>query len=418
MASWGYSVGNVMSRAPAALVPVSPAAEDATMPLSTIGNGYADTRSALAWRADGTYAADKDVSLLDRTSDLAHAPNGCSDLLLELAGTQALSEDPCDVGTYEGRTAYRLYRPEMWDVDVMPGEGVRLDCGLWLPAASAATAVRVRVVDLETGDGWEGGSTDDWELDGVVASHAAASWLDLAVVITPRAELTERTRYRVILEPVAATHGPTTYAYVSDPALIPGIDLAAIVGHNLDVGATVTPVGGGDAIAVTALQPSCYGLGAGPVYSRAWRWTLTQSATYSPRPILSELWLGLYREMLAGGPALPFGPEERSHGLTLVGARGRRQVIPDEARPTSEWSLPFRARSTAHADQIRDEIARLTRHGAEPLLVMPSSKVEGGRVLHGRVGDGVAYQMISPSGADDFVVAFGLDFSESPFPGA
>lgn len=413
--AWGYSIGNVMTRAPKAPVAVSPALADTIMPLSNLGSGYPDQLAALQWRSDGVYAIDIDSDLLAHTSEREDAPNGCADLLLYLAGTPGLSANPCALGTYERAETYKCYRPEFWDVDVMPGEDVRFDVGIRLPAASTATGVRVRVVDLSTGDAWEGGSTDDWALDGVVESHAADSWLDVSATITAATTRTERAKYRVILEPIAAAYGATTFAYFSDPVLLPAVNVCAIVGHNLDIGATCAPAAG-DTISVTALQPACYGTSTSEQFSRLWRLTLTQAADFSPRPILGEVWLGLYRTLLLGSPTVPFGPTERSHNLTLEGARGRRQVVPDEARHTTELTLPFMARSAAHAEQIRDEIARLTRHGAEPMLLFPGVSYDGaGRVLHGRIGEEVAYSIVSPTGVADYACSFGLTFSESPF---
>lgn len=415
MGDWGYSVGNVVSRSATDPDAVSPAVADADMPLSALGSGYPDELGALTWRADGTYAFDVDANVLPHTSEREGAPFGCEDLYLRLAAGRGvgigLSADPCDVGTYEGKVAHRLYRPESWDVDVMPGEPVLLECSLRLPAASAATAVRVRVVDLETGDGWEAGSTDDWEPDGVAAEHAAASWLDVSVQI--ESVRTQSSTYRVILEPVAATHGPTTYAYVSDPALILPVDLVAVFGHTAEVGLVATP-SVGTAISVTAAQPSCWAVGAAPQLARRWRISCSQIGGMSPRLQAGELWLGLYRELLLGGPREP-SITERSWGQILEGARGRRQVNPDRSFPTSEISLPFLARSQAHMEQIRDEMARLTYHGGEPLVLLSGARLDSAsRAYHGRLGEGVEYSAVLPVG-DGSAWAFGLTFSESPF---
>lgn len=418
MANWGYSVGNVVSRAAAAPVAVSPAAQDTKLLLSYLGSGYPDQFGALQWRSDATYAFDVDTNMLPRTSELDGAPNGCEDSLTRLAAGRhvgiGLSANPCDVGTYEGRTAYRLFRPESWDVDVMPGEDVLFEAGLRLAAGSTATGVRVRVVDLHTGDGWEGGSTDDWAPDGVAAEHAADSWLDVSVMVASVS--TQRRTYRVILEPTlppATDYGATTIIYVSDPALIPPVDLVAAISHNADIGLVATPSTGAP-ISVTAAQPSCWGLGTGPQWARSWRISISQIGGMSPRPVIGELWMGLYREILAGGP-VTISLKEQSWGKSLEGARGRRQVIPDLAPETEELQLAFKARSAAHMEQIRDEIARLTRHGAEPLLLLPGARLDSaGRIYHGRIGESVDYSAMVPDGTGA-AWAFGLTFSESPF---
>jgi hypothetical protein len=419
MAAWKYGIGNLLSRAPVSPVAVSPAVEDTLLPLANLGSGYPDQRGAFQWRAEGDYEADLDLNLLAASSERTDAPTGWFDLLNYLAGSPGLPAAPPDWGTYAGRSALRLFRPIAQDVEVMPGEAVKLDTGLQLPGASTATGVRVRVVDLSTGKAWEASSTDDWTDDGVAGEQASDdSWLDVAETIAADTARTERTTYRVILEPVAASYGATTYVYVSAPALFAEVDLAAIVGHNLPAGATVElqPQPSGTAIALTPAQPSMYAVATSPVLAQVWRLSIAMPSALLPPPVLGEVWLGTARTLLAGSPVLPIGLTESAPGqLVLEAARKRKEVIPDEAWPAAELDLEFKTRNDAHYRQIRGEIARLTRFGADPLLLLPGPAFEGtGRVYHGRIADKVTYSLVSPVDGGS-LRSFALPFTESPF---
>ncbi len=416
--AWAFSVGNLISRAPAAPAAVSPAAQDSLLPLANLGSGYPDQQGAFQWDDGGAYGADFDLNLLATSSERADAPTGWFDLPNYLAGTPGLPADPPDWATYDGRTALRFFRPIAQDVEVMPGETVEFDVGLELPAGSAATAVRVRVTDLSTGKGWEGTSADTWEADGVVAETSAGSWVDVAEEIAAATSRTERAIYRVILEPVAATFGPTTYAYASVPALFGAVDLAAIIGHNLEADAAVelAPQPSGTPIALTPGQPSMYAVAAAPVLSQVWRLSIAAASGAAPRPVLGEVWLGSARTLLAGSPVLPIGLTESAPGqLVLEAGRKRKEIVPDTAPPVLELELQFKARNDAHYRQIRDEIARLTRFGAEPFLLLPGATFEGaGRAYHGRIEDKVTYSLVSPVDGGS-VRSFALPFTESPF---
>lgn len=425
MASWRFSVGNIVSRAFDPPAAVAPAAEDTLLPLVNLGDGYPDQQGGLQWLATGAYGVDFDTNMLADDSDRADAPTGWLDYLYLLAGTPGLPADAPDWGAYGARTALRLFRPVAQEISVMPGETVRLDIGIYLPVASAATAVQVRVVDLATGKGWEGGTEDAWLEGGVVDEQAATNaWLDLSVEITADPDRTERSIYQIIVEPVAAAYGPTTYVYASayggsgSPALVPELDLCALVGHNLpaDADVTLVPQGGGTTLVLTPAQPSMYVVGAAPQLVRTWRLTIQMPAGNQPRPIIGEVWLGTARTLLVGSPVLPIGLTESSPGqLTLEAARGRLEVLGEDAPHVTGLELQFKARTTAAYQQVRDEIARLTRFGAEPLMLLPGEGFEGaGRLYHGRIGEKVSFQRQTPDG-DETLRTFALPFAESLF---
>lgn len=419
MASWRFSIGSIVSRAANPPVAVSPAAADTDLPLSNLGTGYPDQQGALQWRGDGAYDIDFDLNVLASSSERADAPTGWYDLLNHLAGVPGLPADPPDWGAYGGRTALRIFRPVAQDVEVMPDETVALGIGLYLPAASAATGCRVRVIDLATGAGWEGGSTDDWAADGVVTDQASDdAWLDVSVEITADAARTERSTYRVIIEPIAATYDATTYVYASAPALFAEVDLVAIVGHSLPADATVElqPQPSGTAIALTPAQPSMYAVATTPVLAQTWRLSIDMPSASSPRPVLGEVWIGKVRTMLVGSPVPDFGGEESAPGqIAVEGPRKRREIVPDDARPVVSLELTFRARDDGSFRQIRDEVMRLTRYGADPLLLLPGEQFEGaGRVYHGRVQDRLAWSIITPL-ATGSARSFAMPFLESPF---
>jgi hypothetical protein len=428
MASWKFSVGNLVSRAARYAVPVSPALEDADgLELSRLGNGYPDSEGALQWRSDGAYEIDFDLNELAEESDAADAPTGWRDLLLVLAGTPGLPANPATWGSFGGRTALRFFGPTFQDVWVMPGESRKITGSIYRPSTSAGSAgTEVRVVDLTTGRQWDagGGSFDD---DGKTAEQTTVdTWLDFAVTITADTAHTERRLYRVIVRPQAASYGATTFGYISksggsgSPAMFAEADAFAILGHHLPRGTTLTfvPQGGGTTITLPLVQPSCYVIAPGGTQLvQIWRLTIaTPSALRlsSPRPILGEVWIGKARTLLGGSPVLPISVTEGDPNQVRVeGQRRRIEVLGEDAPLPAELMLQFTFTTTSY-EQARDEVARLVRFGAEPLLLLPSDLFEGaGRLYHGRLGEEVTYQRISPGGSES-VRSFAWPFTESP----
>jgi hypothetical protein len=132
--------------------------------------------------------------------------------------------------------------------------------------------------------------------------------------------------------------------------------------------------------------------------------------------VLGEVWIGKVRTMLVGSPTPELGGEESSPGQIRVdGPRKRVEVIPDDASPVTSLEMVFRARDDASFRQMRDEVMRLTRYGADPLLLLPGERLDGaGRVYHGRVEGRLAWSTITPleTGA---ARSFAMPFLESPF---
>lgn len=425
MASWRFSVGSLVSRAVAAPAAVSPAAADSLLPLANLGTGYPDQEGGLTWRSDGAYAIDFDTNLLAASSSAADAPTGWRDLLNVLGGTPGLPANPPDWGAYGARNpALRLYRPVVQEIEMMPGESVKLELGIYRPSGAAgATGIQVRVVDRSTGKGWNGSA---WADGGILDSESTAdTWKDIAETITADTTRTERTVYLVIIEPVAASYDATSYVYASAngaagaPVLYAAVDACALVGHELpaDTDVALVPQGGGTTLTLTVAQPSCYVVGVAAQLVRTWRLTIQLPAGVQPRPKIGEVWIGSARTMLVGSPVMPIGGEEGAPGqLVVETGRGRREVVPDDARPSGELALQFRATTAAAFRQIRDEIARLTRFGADPLLLLPGEDFDGaGRVYHGRVEDRLAWSIVTRTAGGESLRTFALPFRESPF---
>jgi hypothetical protein len=425
MASWDFGVGSLVSRAAAEPVPVAPATEDAELPLANLGSDYPDEEGSLAWRADGAYAIDFDLNLLALSSARSDAPTGWADLLNLLAGTPGLPANPPDWGTYGARNpALRLFRPVVQLLDVMPGEAVKLSCSIqWPAAAVGATGIRVRVVDSWSGKGWDGAA---WADGGVLESQLVAdAWKDVVDQIDADPARTERSTYSVILEPIAATFDATTYCYASaagaagSPAFFAEVDAVAIIGHNLpaDADVTLVPQPAGTTLTLVPAQPSMYVVGAAAQLVQVWRLVIQMPTGNQPRPILGEVWIGVARTWLVGSPVPTFSGRESTPGQISVEAGKRREVVADEARPVQELSLAFRAPDGVSFRQIRDEIMRLTRFGAEPIVLFPQAEFDGaGRVYHGRVADELSWSIITPTATGD-ARSFGMPFTESPFAG-
>jgi hypothetical protein len=399
---------------------------DTLLPLSNLGSGYPDEQGGLTWRSDGTYAIDFDLNLLADESDAADAPTGWRDLLNMLDGTPGLPANPPDWGNYGTRNpALRLYRPVVQYIDVMPGEMVKLSASIYWPAAAVgATGIRVRVVDSWSGKGWNGSA---WASGGILETQLVAdTWKDITEEITADTTRLERSVYSVIIEPVAAAYGATTYCYASlnaaagSPVLLAELDTVAIIGHNLPADASVTlvPQGGGTTLTLTSAQPSMYVTGAATQLVQTWRLTIQMPAGVQPRPVLGEVWLGKARTLAGHSPTLPFTVTEGDPGQVRVetGA-GRIDVLGSGVPTHAEMMLSFTFDDAAYK-QGRDEVARLTRFGEEPLLLLPTEAFEGtGMVYHGRIGQEVAYSRLSP-GTDEALRSFTWEFTESLLAGS
>jgi hypothetical protein len=426
MASWRFSVGNLVTRAFADPAAVAPALADSILPLADLGSGYPDEQGGLQWRSDGAYAIDFDLNLLASSSDRADAPTGWLDLVNLLSGTPGLSANPPDWGAYGARaTALRLYRPVVQEIDVMPGETVTLSMGIYRPSGAAgATAVQVRVVDTWSGKGWDGSA---WADGGILESQAVVdTWEDFTESITADVSRQERSVYYVIVEPVAASYDATSYVYASAngaagiPVLYASPDLVALIGHNLPADATVTldPQPAGTSLTITPAQPSVYTVGAAAQAVRTWRLSIQMPTGVQPRPVLGEVWIGSTRTLLGGSPVLPITVGEGDEGQARAEAVGGRQDVLGTGVPTRASIMLQFTFDDASYKQARDEVARLTRHGEEPLLLLTSDSFEGaGRVYHGRLGSEVAYSRISP-GEDDALRSFTWEFEESPLAAA
>jgi hypothetical protein len=303
------------------------------------------------------------------------------------------------------------------EITVMPGEAVKVLCGIYRPtAATGATGVRVRVVDTSTGKGWDGAV---WADGGVLDSQAVVdTWKDISEGVAADAARTEKTIYQVIVEPIATTYDATSYVYLSDnggasgyAAVVAEADVAMIIGHNLPADADVD-VG---ALTLIPVQPSFYKVDTSPSFVQVWTLDIQMPAGNQPRPIIGEVWIGLVRTLLAGSPVVPIGLEEASKGqIRVEAARRRVEVVGEDARPVAAIDMSFATRDAASYVQIRDEIARLTRFGADPLVLLPSDAFEGGTIYHGRIADKVSYSRILGAYQDP-ARTFGMPFSESPF---
>lgn len=409
---WQYSIGNLARRAPADPVAVSPAAEDSLLPLTNLANDYPDEQGGFTWRSDGVYDVDFDLNMLAITSERADAPTGWSDLLNLLAGTPGLAAQPPDWGSYGGRTSVlRVFWPSSQDVEVMPGEDFKLKVGLYRPSGAAgATGARVIVTDLWSGKSWNGSA---WTDGGVLASQTSTdAWSDVDEEITADTNRTERSTYRVKVEPIASSYDSTSYVYFSlngtngSPALVAEADLMAIIGHNIPDDATV-------ALGATAMSPAFPSFSATDtsVYTQTWRLSVDMPSGDQVRPVVGEVWIGKVRTFL-NRPELSLRLEEGDlNQIRVEGARGRVEVLSDMGRrPASRMQMKFKINNEASYVQTRDEFTRGTKFGAEPLLFLPDSTFEGsGRLFHGRVENKMSYVRVYNDWRE-----FQLNFGESP----
>lgn len=422
---WRFSIGHLVGRTPVDPVAVAPAVEDSEFPLANLGIGYPGERGGLQWRSDGTYDIDFDLNLLAATSERADAPTGWADLLNHLAGTPGLPANPPDWGTYAARTALRIFRPSFQDVDVMPGERTLISGSIYVPTASSATGIEVRVIDLTTGYQYDAGAVG-WDADGLIEDQTTVdTWEDFSVTMAADTTHTERRRYRVVVSPVAGTFDATSYVYISanagsgSPALVADVDLCAIVGHNLPEAATVElqPQPSGTAIVLVPEQPSMYSVATAAALVQTWRLSIDIPTALRPstaRPLLGEVWIGGVRTLLGKAPVLPISVNEGDPNQIRNETLGGRVEVLGTGVPNRASMLLNFTFDTASYEQARDQVARLTRNGEEPLLLLTSDSFEGaGKLYHGRLGTDVAYSRITP-GDTDALRSFGWAFEESP----
>lgn len=410
--TWQYSIGNLARRAPADPAPVSPAAEDSLLPLVNLANDFPDEQGGFTWRSDGVYDVDFDLNMLAITSSRADAPTGWRDLLLSLAGTPGLAADVPSYGTFGGRTsALRVYWPSFQEIEVMPDEDLKLNIGLYRPTAAAgATGARVVVTDLWSGKSWNGSA---WADGGVLAVQTTVdTWSDVTEEITADSNRTERSTYRVTVEPVAASYDDTSYVYFSlngangAPALVAEADVMAIIGHNIPDDAVV-------ALGATSMTPAFPSFSATDtsVFTQTWRLSIDMPSGNRVRPIIGEVWIGKLRTFL-NRPQLSLRlTEGDANQIRVEGARGRQEVLSDLGRrPAADLSMGFKISTEASYTQARDEFTRGTKFGAEPLLFLPDSTFEGsGRLFHGRIDNRVSYSRIHNAWRE-----YKFNFRESP----
>jgi hypothetical protein len=302
----------------------------------------------------------------------------------------------------------------MQDIEVMPGEDFTLGIGLYFPStASGSTGTRVRVVDLWSGKGWNGSA---WVDGGIVLTQSSTdAWSDVAEEIIADVGRTERSTYRIIVEPIAASFDTTTFGYASgngvdgSPALIGEADVMAVIGHNIPDDAVVAL----GATSMTPAPPSFYAADTS-VYTQTWRLSIDMPSGNQVRPVIGEVWIGKLRTF-AERPQLPTSLLEGDPTqIRVEGARGRVEILSDIGRyPTTILSFRFKIATDVPYIQTRDELTRGTKFGVEPLLFLPDSTFEGsGKLYHGRFGKDVTYTRIHNGWRE-----FGLPFIESPLAG-
>jgi hypothetical protein len=413
MATWQFSIGNLAQRAAHDPEPVSPAVSDTLLPLTNLSTGYPDEEAAFEWRSDGNYAVTVNLNLLANTSDRTDAPTGWRDLQLDYAGTPGLGSNAPDWNTYASRTSIRIYKPMFQDVEVMPGENMSVVAGLYLSNTSAATACQVRVVNTGTGLSWDGANSA-WESDGVVEVQSNTNaWEDFTEsVVWDNTNCTERTVYRVVIEPVANSYGANSFVYVSDsggsgsPGLYGESDFCALIGHNLPVGSNCTF---GNFSFTDIYQPSAW-----CVLNSAE--TITEAnltfvvGTNQPRPRIGEFWVGKLTTFVRGvDPDIELNAGDAAQ-LRVQGAGGRQEVVSDLRIPLSMLRLKVRCFTDDQYDYWRNRVTRGTRFGADPMVLVPPTALDGDSIIHGRVGPVLATRSKDQSWRE-----FQVDLAESPF---
>jgi len=430
MGNWQVAVGNGVFRSAVAPVTFGIPQEDPLYPLSNFGLGQPDT--AARWEripAPAIYAAVIDLNMLAASSPRADAPLGWADFLNAAAGTPGLPANPPVIGSFATRSnVLQFFRPVFQDVPVMPGETVTVSAGIFRPSAGTSVAVKLRVLDLSTGKSWDG-NANAWSInDRFVENQAVVDvWKDFTETIPADPARLVRGNYRVLLEQDSPPHGATTFCYASNgtalltnglPAIYPDVDFAAIIGHNIASGSVVTlgPHLGGPVILTFSpiVFPSMFDTVVTASQIQQWRLTITMpqaSADFRERPFIGELWLGTIADM-AWCPRFPFDLSPVDSGqVRALGGYGRQSVFSDATRDRHRLKMNFEADEAGYL-QARDFLEGATRHGADPLLIMPVDTLEGATAIyHARLNNEVLYSRINNQRRRYSLVA-----EEDPFP--
>lgn len=430
MGNWQVAVGNGVFRSAVAPVTFGIPQEDPLYPLSNFGLGQPDT--AARWEriaAPAVYAAVVDLNMLANSSPRADAPTGWADFINAAAGTPGLPANPPVIGSFATRSnVLEFFRPVFQDVPVMPGETVTVSAGLYLPGASTSVAVKLRVLDLSTGKSYDG-LTNAWStLDVRVAQQGVTNtWLDFQETIPADPARLVRGNYRILLEQDSPPHGASTFCYASNgtslltngiPAIYPDVDFGAIIGHNIASGSTVTlgDTLGGPAILTLSpiVFPSMFDTAVAASQIQQWRLTIsmpTASADFRERPYIGELWLGTIADM-AWCPRFPFDLTLGDSGqVRAPGGYGRQNVFSDAVRARARLKMNFEADDAGYL-QARDFLEGATRHGADPLLIMPVDTLEGAdAIYHARLNNEVLYSRVNNQRRRYSLIA-----EEDPFP--
>jgi hypothetical protein len=412
--AWKSSLGNLITRAPGFAVAGGDSEEDPLYPLSDIGNGYPDDPSRFLLDTDGEYQADFDLNLLAMSSLRTDAPSGWRNLSLALAGTPGLGANPPEWGTFESRAdTLKIYGPVFQDIEVMPGEDLNAVFGSFIPTASDATSIEVRVLRLSDGKQWDR-TMAAWNnsTTGVGSQAVLDTWADFDEPITNTS--TERETYRVIATPLPGPFGATTYAYINDPALTAAQDFLLLIGHNIPFGSTVEWDDGGTPAAVTLAQPTAFATFA-TSSARNWSLTITQPANtlaWHAAPFIGEVWAGRLVDMVAC-PGYPFDIVEGDIAqVRLEGGLGRETVFTEIERPSRMFKIRFKTTNDSQYEDARDGFLRASRWGADPLILCPVGSLEGSNTFwHGRVGPDTTFARTSLSKR-----TFEVSLRESPFP--
>jgi hypothetical protein len=145
--------------------------------------------------------------------------------------------------------------------------------------------------------------------------------------------------------------------------------------------------------------------------SQSYTMSIQMPAGNYQRPRIGELWMGKLTTMLRGADPDIDIKEGDPAQLRVMGASGRQEILSNITRSFSSVLIKIRTFTEAQWNQYKNLLFKGTRYGADPVVVVPPSDLQGsGRVIHGRIGP-----VIGTKHKDKSWKEFSVDLTESPF---
>ena len=284
------------------------------------------------------------------------------------------------------------------DIQVRPGEQWQF---IGWNRGDGQAAARFMLNILDSGQYWNG---TGWTTTlTVVGSNATTTWTQYTATFTVPS-FSELLRPLVTLRVYifqSAVAGSTWY---DDILLIPGVNLVAVLGHNVPSRAPVKATSwGGEAYqsggtgtgTMTNFQPGVSAIVSSMVFARSWRVFFddtVSNAGYAPR--VGEIILGQTVDLLKN-PSFPIRFTAKEPGQIRNMTRDGAETVMNSASRAA-WSglLSFQFAQASEYKQLRDALIYSGRSGGFPAVIIPT-ETDSDLLLFGHMSEqGTAFNRL------------------------